>query len=166
VSSIFFLLYREKGPKFKVQSCGRRQRVQNSKSNLVNSTKSGGLSSTSKREREREGQENGKFRERKWRKKQVGITWACCCLSLPPHHDLLLHQHHRRHPLILPQDSPSTAPPWLTIRYSPPPFTFSVFIVWLLRKRWEIRVVVGSSVRVGNVGSRFWVFFFYFSFFF
>jgi hypothetical protein len=99
-------------------------------------------------------------------KKQVGITWACCCLSLPPHHDLLLHQHHRRHPLILPQDSPSTAPPWLTIRYSPPPFTFSVFIVWLLRKRWEIRVVVGSSVRVGNVGSRFWVFFFYFSFFF
>jgi hypothetical protein len=65
---------------------------------------------------------------------KAGITWAACCLSLPPHHHLLPHQHHCRHPLILSQEPPSTAPPWLTIRYSPT-FTYSVFIVWLLRKK-------------------------------
>jgi hypothetical protein len=86
---------------------------------------------------------------------KVGITWAACCLSLPPYHDLLPHQHHRRHTLILPQDPPSTAPPWLTIRYSPT-LTYSVSIVWLLRKkRRKIRVVVGSSFQVANVGSKF-----------
>jgi hypothetical protein len=102
-----------KSPKFKVQS--------------LKFNKEWGPFPQHQRERERERErEDGKFRERKWRKKQVGITWAACCLSLPPHHDLLPHQHHRRHPLILPQDPPSTAPSWLTIRYSPP-FTFSVF---------------------------------------